>query len=90
MCTKNFANEIFGKKNNIRFRYQQLDRESPYVEAEQLLLIGTDDLTKEMGMYTVQLDGKKKPQLLMKRDLPSYEKESLRLQLNRRHLYDLE
>ena len=56
----------FGRKNNIRFRYQRLDRESPFVDTDQLLLLGMDDLTKEMGMYTAALDGKKKPQLLMK------------------------
>lgn len=55
----------FGRKNNIRFRYQRLDRESPFVEANSLLVMGTDDLTKEVGLYSVNLDGKKKPALMM-------------------------
>ncbi|MEM7367127.1 MAG: prolyl oligopeptidase family serine peptidase [Bacteroidota bacterium] len=55
----------FGRKNKIRFRYQRLNTESPFVEPESILLLGMQEVTKEMGVYTVNLTGKKKPELLM-------------------------
>ncbi|MDX1907212.1 MAG: prolyl oligopeptidase family serine peptidase [Bacteroidia bacterium] len=52
-----------GRESRIRYQYIRLDRENPWVEPV-LLLTGFHEVSRQMGVYRVRLDGKKTVQTL--------------------------
>lgn len=63
----------YGRKNTIRFRYIQLDKEAEYIDPKaEMLLSAFDEDTKASGFYTTTLDRKRSPEKLIMDDYRFY------------------
>ncbi len=59
----------FGRANNLRFRYQNLDPEEETIDPGKTMLLSTFHLkTKSSGYYTDQVRGTQEPQKVIMRD----------------------
>jgi len=63
----------YGRKNNIRFRYRQLDRDAKYIDPKSdLWLTAFDQKTKASGYYITSLGGGENPEKLIMDDYRFY------------------
>ena len=63
----------YGRKNNIRFRYRQLDRDAKYIDPKSdLWLTAFDKKTKASGYYLTSLGGGENPEKLIMDDYRFY------------------
>jgi acetyl esterase/lipase len=68
--SSNCITERYGRANSIRLRYQRLDREERFIPKDQdLLLSASHSETMASGWYHDRLDGLKKPQRLVMKDM---------------------
>ncbi|MEA2103441.1 MAG: prolyl oligopeptidase family serine peptidase [Candidatus Cloacimonadota bacterium] len=58
----------FGRNNEIRFRFIDLDEENIFLDAEKILLKGFDEKSKKSGFYTTDFGHKKNPLELIQED----------------------
>ncbi len=62
-----------GRKNNIRFRYLELDEDAEYIDKKQdMFLRAFDEDTKASGFYKIKLRQKRDPEKLMMDDFAFY------------------
>ena len=58
----------FGRENNIRFRIIKLDKETLYIDKENIILSAFDENTKQSGFFKTKANSKEDPQLLIFED----------------------